>query len=110
MDLWENLYMDFCSYILVCVLKVQIDEKVERKFRELAMRRFGYGKGSLSEAAEEAFLMWISSVEGALEFSGDPVGAIDGLLGEVEADAVRLQHEAKKLWSLKVVKDVSDRY
>ena len=102
--------MDFYSFILVYVLKVQIDEKIERKFRELAMRRFGYGKGSLSEAAEEAFLMWISNVEGALEFSGDPVEAVDGLLADVEADAVRLQHEAKKLWSLKVVEDVSDRY
>ena len=27
------------------------------------MKRFGYMKGSLSKAAEEAFLMWISSMQ-----------------------------------------------
>ncbi len=89
------------------LLKVQIDEEIERRFRELAMRRFGFGKGSLSEAAKEAFLMWISTFEQALGFSKDPVEAIDGLLADVKIDSVELQHEAKKLWTLMVVKNVS---
>lgn len=46
------------------LLRAQIDEKLERKFRELAMRRFGYGKGALSRAVEEAVIRWVSSVEG----------------------------------------------
>jgi len=32
---------------------------VEERFRELAMKKFGYGKGSLSKALEEALLYWI---------------------------------------------------
>jgi len=89
------------------VLRAQIDVKLERKFRELAMRRFGYGKGSLSRAMEEAIIRWISIVEGErLGFEGDPVEAIDGLLSDVEVDAVELQHEVKGLWVAKVLGDV----
>ena len=31
----------------------------EEKFRQLAMKKFGYGKGSLSKALEEALDNWI---------------------------------------------------
>jgi len=31
----------------------------ELKFRQLAMKKFGYGKGSLSKALEEALNVWI---------------------------------------------------
>ena len=31
----------------------------EEKFRQLAMKKFGYGKGSLSKALEEALQTWI---------------------------------------------------
>jgi hypothetical protein len=40
-----------------------IPKKVEQKFRELAMKKFGYGKGSLSKALEEALLKWIELLE-----------------------------------------------
>jgi hypothetical protein len=33
----------------------------EDQFRELAMKKFGYGKGSLSRALEEAIRQWIES-------------------------------------------------
>lgn len=89
------------------VLRAQIDVKLERKFRELAMKRFGYGKGALSRAMEEAVIRWISIVEGERQgFEGDPVEAIDGLLSDVELDAVELQHEVKRLWVAKVLGDV----
>lgn len=87
------------------LLKVQVDDKVERRFRELAMRKFGFGKGSLSEAAQDAFLRWISEAETRVrEFKGDPVDAVDGLLADVNVDSVKLQHEAKKLWSSRSIK------
>jgi len=89
---------------VITVLRAQIDVKLERRFRELAMRRFGYGKGSLSKAMEEAVIHWVSIVEGdELGFEGDPVEAIDGLLSDVELDAVELQHEVKRLWAAKVL-------
>ncbi|MBS7646632.1 hypothetical protein KEJ24_02170 [Candidatus Bathyarchaeota archaeon] len=87
-------------------LRVKIDPNLERKFREAAMKRFGYGKGALSKAAEEALLKWVSTVESET-FEGDPVEAIDGLLSDVNIDSVTLQHEAKKFWASKVFENVS---
>ena len=90
------------------VLRGQIDEKLERRFREVAMRRFGYSKGALTKALEEAVTRWISSVEEEqLTFEGDPVEAIDGLLSDIDVDAVSLQHEAKKIWASRSPVEVS---
>ncbi len=87
-------------------MRVQVSQEVERKFRELAMRRFGYGKGALSKAAEEAIMKWILSNEKENpEFEGDPVEAIVGLLSGVDIGSVELQHETKKTWSQKVLKN-----
>jgi len=36
-----------------------VSERVEQKFRMLAMKKFGYGKGSISKALEEALRCWI---------------------------------------------------
>jgi hypothetical protein len=89
-------------------LRVQLDEKLERKFRENAMKKFGYTKGALSKAAQEAIKDWISSKEKAEEtFEGDPVQAIDGLLKDIDIDAVKLQHDAQKIWAMKVLENAS---
>lgn len=81
-------------------LKVQISEETERKFREAAMRRFGYGKGALSLAADRALSEWVDKQrrpEGVdLEVS-DPVEAIEGLLAHVKKRSVELQHYATKI-------------
>ena len=62
------------------------------------MQRFGYGRGALKRAAEEAIMDWVSKVKGAMaSFEGDPVEAIDGLLSDIDIDAVELQHQAMKL-------------
>ena len=37
-----------------------IANDAEEKFRQLAMKKFGYGKGSLSKALEEALENWIN--------------------------------------------------
>jgi len=88
-------------------LRVQIDDKLERKFREKAMKKFGYGKGALSKAAEEAILNWVSTAgEDNVNFEGDPVKAIEGLLKDVNVDSVTLQHEIQKLWAKKVLNHV----
>jgi len=89
-------------------LRVQVNNKLEQKFREAAMKRFGYAKGALSKAAEEAILNWISTVENQnTNFEGDPVKAIEGLLRDVSVDSVTLQHETQKLWAKKVLDHVS---
>ena len=38
-----------------------IEDKTEDTFRKIAMKKFGYKKGSLSQAFEEAIFQWIKS-------------------------------------------------
>jgi len=40
-----------------------VSEDIEEKFRKLAMTKFGYKKGSLSKALEEALRHWIKVLE-----------------------------------------------
>ncbi len=45
-----------------------VSSEIEGSFRQLAMKKFGYGKGSLSKALEAALSQWIQtnrSVESA---------------------------------------------
>ena len=93
-------------------MRVNIGEKLEKRFRELAMKKFGYGKGALSKAAQEAILRWVSQMETQEElmFEGDPVEAIDGLLAGIDVEAVDLQHKATDLWRLKVLRNAPNRH
>jgi len=90
------------------MIKARVDEKLEQRFRELAMKRFGYGKGSISKALEEAIRMWVSHVEEAEALEGDPVEAISGVLADIDLDSVELQHKIKHLWKARVLGDVPD--
>ncbi len=88
-------------------LRVQIDPKLEHKFREAAMKKYGYTKGALSKAAEEAILNWLPTAnKEQTVFEGNPVDAIEGLLKDVKVDSVTLQHEVQKLWAKKVLTHV----
>jgi hypothetical protein len=81
------------------VIKAKIDKKLELKFRELAMRRYGYSKGAISRAVEDAILKWISLVEKEqISFEGDPIEAIKGILSDVKFESVELQHMIKDIW------------
>jgi len=104
--------LPYCYIALVKLLiRAKIDDKLELRFRELAMKRFGYGKGALTKAIEEAIIKWISSVEKEeLTFEEDPIEAIDGLISDIKVDAVELQHRIKDLWFLKVLENVSNRH
>jgi len=91
------------------VIRAKINESLERRFRELAMKKFGYSKGALKKAAEEAILKWISTVElEDIKFEEDPVEAIEGLLSGTNMNSVDLQHKIKELWMLKVVENLPD--
>jgi hypothetical protein len=41
----------------------QIPEELEKRFRRLAMEKFGYSKGAISKALEEAIKEWIKKKE-----------------------------------------------
>jgi hypothetical protein len=84
--------------VIMAGIRFQIRHELEEKFREAAMRRFGFAKGALSRAAEEAIEGWLSNIEN-IKYEGDPVEAIDGLLSDIKMDSVKLQHSARKLWT-----------
>lgn len=88
--------------------RIQINEELESKFREATMRKFGYGKGSLSRAAEEALQKWLLFV-GVEDhaFEGDAVEALDGLLADLNLDSVVLQHLMMKKWVGELLGNVS---
>jgi hypothetical protein len=44
-------------------IRGSVSPDLENRFRKLAMRKFGYGKGSLSKALEEALCFWINVSE-----------------------------------------------
>jgi len=106
MAFWHYVYLVLLLYFLLVVwlIRAKIDGRLELRFRELAMRRFGYGKGALSRAVEEAILRWVSSVEEeSVFFEGDPVEVIDGVLSDVRLDSVELQHRIKDIWVSRVL-------
>ena len=75
-------------------IKIKIPDELENVFRELAMRRFGYQKGSMSQAANEAFEGWTSLYNEPEEQNEDPIEAIAGLMKHLKKSSVDLQHEA----------------
>lgn len=83
------------------VIKVEFQEETEKKFREIAMRKYGYTKGAITKAAEEAVSDWIEAQGAKLPNMRDPVGLVEGMLSHLRGryTAVELQHEARKLWT-----------
>jgi hypothetical protein len=83
-------------------LRLQVRSDLEKRFRETAMRRFGFGRGALTQAAEQAFEKWLSTARENVRFEGDPVKAIDGILREMRLGSVELQHSVRTAWASKV--------
>lgn len=80
-------------------IKVYIDEHIEEEFRKTAMKVFGYGKGSLSKAAESAFKKWIQIYSSKVEnliIPDDPIKEIAGQLEGIPHTSVALQHKVKE--------------
>ena len=45
-------------------INVVVDDKVEKKFRDTVFKRKGMKKGNLTDAVEEAMLLWVTSDTG----------------------------------------------
>lgn len=74
-------------------MKIIIPDEIEYKFRRVAMKKFGYQKGAMSEAATLAIAGWADSYEEETN-EKNPVDSIFGLLKHVKKTSVQLQHEA----------------
>jgi hypothetical protein len=76
-------------------LKVYLSEELDKRFRILAMRIYGYGRGSLSEAAVDALRKWCDEHEagklgqepkdGFLQSDSDPVARAEERPGVVSS-------------------------
>ena len=85
------------------VLKVELEKELEHKFREAAMKKFGYSKGSIQKASREALSRWIMQQSTKIPKVKDPFKLVRGMLSELKGKttSVELQHEAIKLWAKK---------
>ena len=85
------------------VLKVELEKELEHKFREAAMRKYGYQKGSLQKATKEALGNWVMQQSTKIPKVDDPFKLVRGILSHLKGKttSVELQHEAVKLWAKK---------
>ena len=85
------------------VLKVELDKELESRFREAAMKKYGYRKGSLQKATKEALSNWVMQQSTRVPKVKDPFKLVEGMLGHLrgKTTSVELQHEAVKLWAKK---------
>ena len=85
------------------VLKINLEKELEHKFREAAMRKFGYSKGSLQKATKEALSIWTMQQSTKLPKVDDPFKLVRGMLKDLrgKTTSVELQHEATKIWAKK---------
>lgn len=93
-------------------IKVFVSGKTEQKFRKASMAVFGYRKGALSSAAEQAFEQWSNNVKSAetiFDIPKDPITAIEGMLSHVKKSGVELQHEASKIRAENALKYLKNR-
>ena len=83
------------------VLKVELEKELEHKFREAAMRKYGYQKGSLQKATKEALNDWVMQQSTKIPKVKDPFKLVEGMLSHLrgKTTSVELQHEATKLWA-----------
>ncbi len=74
-------------------IKIKISDETEKQFRMLAMQKFGFGKGSISEAAAEAIENWAGSgnEDKSFRFS---FKKMKGVLRNIKKSSVELQHDA----------------
>ncbi len=56
-------------------LRVEIGKDLERKFRELAMKKYGYSKGAIKKATETALKKWAEEVRAEREEKKEDINA-----------------------------------
>ena len=85
------------------VLKFELEKEFEQMFREAAMRKYGYMKGSLKKATKEALNSWVRQQSTKVPKVEDPFKLIRGILRHLKGKktSVELQHEAMELWAKK---------
>lgn len=95
----------------MAVLKVNISSELGKKFREIAMKKYGYTKGALSAAAQKALANWTlknekmeKTKEVVKRHIKNPVEELEGMLAHVKGrTSEQLQNEALDIWAEEVL-------
>ena len=77
-------------------VKIKLSDETEAVFRKGAMDAFGYAKGSLSAAAEQAIRSWAASRAKTNERT-ESLSELRGVLKHVKKSSVELQHELGRI-------------
>ena len=82
-------------------VKIYLPDELKKEFKKRSMETFGYGRGSISKAAEQAIRMWTSEKETVgrehPEETENSVHILRGMLKGEKESSVELQHKARKL-------------
>ena len=76
-------------------MKITIPDDVEKLFRKIAMIRFGYQKGAISQAAKSAIKKWASESLDEEQKRDAKWDKFVGILKHIKKTSVELQHEAR---------------
>lgn len=76
-------------------VKGKLTDETEAAFRKAAMETFGYAKGSISAAIEDAAKEWVAARPKKVETS-ESLAKFRGVLGHIKKTSVELQHEIWK--------------
>ncbi len=79
-------------------LKIYLSNQLNERFRRVAMEAFGYGRGSISRAAEEAVMQWCDKKSLSKTVSNDnspPLGGKDASV-TVSADSSITENPRKQ--------------
>ncbi len=76
-------------------LKVQMRKEKSQRVREIAAKRFGFAKGSVSKALDEALDDWVVKNDAKKSGSFPPEWKrLRGALKDIKMSSVELQHNA----------------
>lgn len=76
-------------------LKIYISRDLNEKFRRIAMTVYGYGRGSISKAAEEALTKWCKGQEPSTSEAATPAEHSDVSLSQEGKTASRINPEER---------------
>lgn len=78
-------------------IMAKVEKRIETKFRQAAMERYGYAKGAITHALEAAMDMWASGVH-ASSLKKVPIESIVGILKGTKETSTELKHKAVELF------------
>lgn len=79
-------------------IRINLEPSKEREFRSRAMEKYGFKKGAISKALEDAIDIWLSMDQNKLPIISNPTKALVGMLKDVKETSVELQHLGKNLF------------